>query len=82
MMWLNDWVAKFIAYINIYIYIYIYINPSTLIRVIRKNKKLPRERERERERVIIVFMWGKYELNGRIYIKFIINKMGRRIVKL
>ena len=29
------------------------------------------ERERERERVLRVFVWEKYELNGRNDIKFI-----------
>ena len=40
--------------------------PSTLIRVIRKNKNLPREGERERESTHS-FVWEKYELNGKRY---------------
>ena len=48
------------------------------MRVIRKNKNPPRKRER----VFTVFVWKKDELNGRNYIKFIQNKMGRRIVKI
>ena len=42
--------------------------PSTLIRVIRKNKNPPKER-RERESTHI-FVWEKYGLNGRNDIKF------------
>ena len=49
------------------------------MRVIRKNKNPPRKREREYS---FFFWWKKDELNGRNYIKFIQNKMERRIVKI
>ena len=48
--------------------------PSTLIRVIRKNKI-----QRERERVLTFFVWEKYGLNERNDIKFIQNIIRRRI---
>ena len=49
----------------------------------KKEKKfLERERERERERVLIIFVWKKYGLNEKNDIKFIQNKMERKIVKL
>ena len=54
---------------------------STLIRVIRKNKNIPKERK-ERERVLTSFMWENYGLNERNDIKFIQNKMGRKKVKI
>ena len=38
-------------------------------------------RERERERVLTIFLLEKYGLNWRNDIKFIQNKMGRKIIK-
>ena len=52
--------------------------PSTLIRIIRKNKI----HKRGRKRVFTIFLWEKYGLNGRNDIEFIQNKMGRRRVKI
>ena len=48
---------------------YIKKKPSTLIRVIRKNKNP--SRERERERALTVFSQEKYGLNERNDIEFI-----------
>ena len=50
------------------------------MKVIKKNKNPPKE-SRERESTHS-FSWEKYGLNGRNYINFIQNKMGRRRVKI
>ena len=51
-------------------------------RFIKMNNNTPREREREREREYSRFCVRKYRLNGRNYIKYIQNKMGRRRIKI